>query len=265
MKKYIVIGNPIEHSLSPKLHNYWFKLNNITANYEKELLDDNELENFANKIKDKQIHGANVTVPFKEKIISYVDTLSEEAKAANSVNTLYLSEKKIIGHNTDIVGFYHSLKNNFIKFKFDKALILGSGGASPSIIVALKRLGVKKIFVSNRTKDKAVNLKKKFKFIEVINWGETVKADIIINTTSLGLNMSDKIDLNYDLFGSESFFYDLIYKPENTNFLENAKKRGNSVQNGLMMFVYQAAESFKIWHGINPKIDEKLIDFLKYD
>ncbi len=160
MKKYIVIGNPIEHSLSPKLHNYWFKLNNITANYEKELLDDNELENFANKIKDKQIHGANVTVPFKEKIISYVDTLSEEAKAANSVNTLYLSEKKIIGHNTDIVGFYHSLKNNFIKFKFDKALILGSGGASPSIIVALKRLGVKKIFVSNRTKDKAVNLKK---------------------------------------------------------------------------------------------------------
>ena len=265
MKKYVVIGNPIEHSLSPKLHNYWFKKKNLIANYEKEKLSDNQLENFVKKIKDKQINGANVTVPFKEKIIPFVDELSEEAKEANSVNTIYLSGSKIKGHNTDILGFYLSLKNLDTKFRNNSALILGAGGVTASIIIALKRLGLKKIFICNRTKEKAIKLKDRFKFIEILDWGEAIKSDIIINSTSLGLNKNDTIDFNLDNFDKSSIFYDVIYKPAETNFLKNAKRKGCEVQNGLMMFIYQAAESFKIWHNIEPAIDKDVINFLKND
>ena len=106
MKIYSVIGNPIEHSLSPKIHNYWFKENGIKAKYEKQSLLDNQLEDFVKKIKNKEIYGANVTVPFKEKIIPFMDKLTYEASEANSVNTIYLYKNNVVGHNTDIFGFY---------------------------------------------------------------------------------------------------------------------------------------------------------------
>ena len=265
MKKYIVIGNPIEHSLSPKLHNYWFKKKNLIANYEREKLLDNQLENFVKKIKDKQINGANVTVPFKEKIIPFMEELTEEAKEANSVNTIYLSGGKIKGHNTDILGFYLSLKNSDTKFRNNSALILGAGGVTASIIISLKKLGLKKIFICNRTKEKAIKLKDRFKFLEILDWGETIKSDIIINSTSLGLNKNETIDFNLDNVDKNSIFYDVIYKPDETNFLKNAKRKGCKVQNGLMMFIYQAAQSFKIWHNIEPTIDKDVINFLKND
>ncbi len=265
MKKFIVIGNPIEHSLSPKLHKYWFKEKNLNANYEKEKLSDEELENFVKKIEDKKIDGANVTIPFKEKIIPFMDKLSLEAKEANSVNTIYSLDNTIIGHNTDISGFYLSLKNSNIKFKNNSALVLGSGGVTASIIIALKQLGIKNIKISNRTKEKALKLKDRFKFLEVLDWGETIKADIIVNSTSLGLKQHDKIDFNYKIFDNESVFYDVIYKPEETNFLKGAKEHGCYIQNGLMMFIYQAAESFKIWHNSEPKIDKNLVDYLNND
>ena len=160
MKKYFVIGNPINHSLSPKLQNYWIKSNHISAIYEKKKLNDNELENFILKIRHKEINGINVTVPFKKKVIPYLDQLSFEAKNTQSVNTIYLDNNKLVGHNTDIEGFELSLKN----LKFDllnkEILILGAGGVVPSIIFALKKMKVSKITLSNRSKYKAENLKK---------------------------------------------------------------------------------------------------------
>ena len=160
MKKYLVIGNPIEHSISPKLHNYWFKENFIDAYYDKLKVNESDLEYFINKIRNKEIAGANITVPFKEKIIPFIDKLTEEASYANSVNTIYLSGNNIIGDNTDITGFYLSLKTQNLNLTNKLAFILGSGGVTPSIIIALKRLGVKNIIVSNRTKKKAEELKK---------------------------------------------------------------------------------------------------------
>ena len=138
MKNFLVIGNPIEHSISPKIHNYWFKKNGIKATYDKILLIENQLEDFINRIRSKEIYGANITVPFKEKIMPYIDTLSNEAREANSVNTIYLSNDKVVGHNTDIEGFYLSLKNKKLNFRNKNSLILGSGGVTPSIIIALK-------------------------------------------------------------------------------------------------------------------------------
>ena len=130
MKKYLVIGNPLEHSLSPKIHNFWFKQNKINAIYNKETLEDADLENFIKMIRDKKIEGANITVPFKVKIIKFIDILSDEAKNANSVNTVYMSGNNIMGHNTDIAGFYLSLKSETINFK-DKNILFWGPGALP--------------------------------------------------------------------------------------------------------------------------------------
>ena len=105
MKKYLVIGNPIEHSLSPKLHNYWIKKNNINAIYEKQKLSKNEIEGLILQIKEKKINGINVTVPFKKTVIPYLDRLSLESESTQSVNTIYLDDNKVVGHNTAISGF----------------------------------------------------------------------------------------------------------------------------------------------------------------
>ncbi len=265
MKNYLVIGNPIEHSISPKIHNYWFKANGIKANYNKEKLSENQLEEIINKIRDKNIDGINITVPFKEKIIPFIDKLSSEAEEAKSVNTIYLKENKVIGHNTDILGFYLSLKMNGLNSKIEKALILGSGGVTPSIIIGLRRLGVENITISNRTKSKAISLKERFNFLNILEWGETIQADVVINSTSLGLNSNDNIFLDYNIIKPNTIFYDVIYNPKETNFLKTAKKHGCYIQNGLMMFIHQAAQAFKSWHNIEPLIDKKLIDFIQDD
>ena len=158
MKKYLVIGNPIEHSLSPKLHNYWFQNNNIKAVYEKQKLAEEDFENLIVKIKKEKIHGVNVTVPFKKTIICYLDQLSAEAKNTESVNTIYLDNKKIIGHNTDINGFKLSIEKQNFDLINKKVLILGAGGVVPSIIFALNKMNVSEITISNRTKQKAQKL-----------------------------------------------------------------------------------------------------------
>lgn len=265
MKNYTVIGTPIKHSISPKIHNYWFNMKKIEAIYNKTELTENDLENFVKKIKNKEIDGANVTVPFKEKIIPFLDKLSDEAKEANSVNTIYLSGNDVIGHNTDIAGFYLSFEKRKKEFQNKNALLLGSGGVAPSIIIALKRLGIDKIFVSNRTIEKAYNLKKRFQYLNILEWGATEKANLIINSTSLGLNKEDKIEINYKVFEKGSFFYDVIYNLSETNFLRLARNHGHKTQNGLLMFMYQAAEAFKTWHKVKPNIDKNLIDYLKND
>jgi shikimate dehydrogenase len=260
MKKYIVIGNPIEHSLSPKLHNYWIGENNIDAIYGKKQLKENDIEAIINEVKNDKINGINVTVPFKKSIIPYLDQLTLIAKEAQSVNTIFKKDNKIFGDNTDIGGFEHSLKHINYDVKNKKIFILGAGGVVPSIILALKKLGVSKISLSNRTKEKAEDLKKIYKDLEVISWGQCVDFDIIINATSLGLKKDDQIELDFSKLKSDKLFYDVIYNPSKTNFLLKGEKLGNKIENGKMMFIYQAQLAFKIWHNILPKVDDKLLD-----
>ena len=262
MKKYLVIGNPIEHSLSPKLHNYWIKNNNIDAIYEKKKLDKNDLEDLILQVKEKKIHGINVTVPFKKTVISYLDKLSKEAESTQSVNTIYLDKGKTVGHNTDIDGFEFGIK----KIKFDpsnkKILILGAGGVVPSIIFALNKMKVSKIIISNRTKEKAENLRNLFNNLNIVGWGDVPNFDMIINATSLGLKKEDKINLDFSLIGQNKFFYDVIYNPKETNFLKEGKKLGNRIENGKLMFIYQAISAFYVWHGVKPAIDNDVIKLL---
>ena len=262
MKKYLVIGNPINHSLSPKLHNYWFEKNNINANYGKKKINKSEIQDVISEIKDNKLDGINVTVPFKSDVIPFLDILTDESRITKSVNTIYIHDKKLVGHNTDIKGFELSLRETLFNLQNKTIFILGAGGVVPSIIYALEKLGVSKITVSNRTKQKAVDLKKIFSNINVVDWGDQPEFDMIINATSLGLNKEDNIDLNFNNINKEKFFYDVIYNPKKTNFLKTGKNLGCKVSNGKMMFIYQAFEAFRLWHKVQPEINEDLMTFL---
>ena len=262
MKKFLVIGNPIEHSLSPELHNYWIKNNGIDAIYEKQKLNENELEQIISKVKDKKINGVNVTVPFKKKVIPYLDELSFEAQSTQSVNTIYLKDNKVVGHNTDIFGFETSIKKSDYNLNNKEVLILGAGGVVSSIIFALIKMKVSKIKICNRTKEKAENLKKFYKNLEIIKWGEVSNFDMIINATSLGLKKEDNLNLDFSSISGNKFFYDVIYNPSETNFLKTGRELGSKTLNGKLMFVYQAFSAFTIWHQQKPEINENVIKLL---
>ena len=262
MKKFLVIGNPIDHSLSPKLHNYWIKKNKLNAIYEKQKLENSDLEKLLFQVKEKKIYGINVTVPFKNSIITFLDELTLEAKATKSVNTIYLENNRVIGHNTDIGGFETSIYKSNINLENKKILILGAGGVVPSIIYALTKMKVSEITLSNRTKEKAENLKKHFKNIKIIKWGEIINFDMIINATTLGLKEKDKINLNFPSSCKNKLFYDVIYNPKETIFLKTGKNLGNNIINGKLMFIYQALLAFDIWHKLKPDVNEEVLKLL---
>ncbi len=257
MKKYLVIGNPIEHSLSPNLHNYWLNKNKISGNYDKKLLTDEKVGEFLKS--NQKISGINVTVPFKKTVLNHCTELTELASISQSVNTIIFSNEKIIGDNTDIYGFEQSLKDLNFDGLNKTALILGAGGVVSSVVIALNNLGLKNIVISNRTKNKAEALAKEYNLI-VSDWGKVVDFDIIINCTSIGLKSNDNLGLDFSNIKNK-IFYDIIYKPK-TKFLIDAEGSGNKIIDGKMMFLYQAQKSFEIWHGIKPEINEEVINLL---
>ena len=277
MKKYLVVGNPINHSLSPKLHNYWFKENNIDAVYEKKQVKESDIGGIISEMRNGKIDGINVTVPFKKSIIPFLDKIVIPEKT-QSVNTIYIEKNnitglnKIVGRNTDIRGFEYSLEHIKYSIKGKRIFILGAGGVTPSIIYALEEMKPSIIMLSNRTKKKAENLKKLFPQLELVEWGNIKDFDMIINTTSLGLKKNDKIPINYDQIESGKFFYDVIYNPKKTNFLLEAEKRGHQIENGKMMFVYQAQQAFSlftiapnVWNGLLPLVNKKVLQLLEND
>jgi len=263
VKKYLVVGNPVEHSLSPKLHNYWLSSNKIDAIYGKLQAYDDDLKELCSSIKNGQINGINITVPFKKKIIPHLDILSGHALRTQSVNTVCLNNGNVTGYNTDIDGFELSLKKLDYDVRNKKVMILGAGGVGPSIIYALKKMNAPRIYLSNRTKEKAQILKKLFDGLDVIDWGILPEFDMIINATSLGLKENDKFEIDFSKAGNNKLFFDVIYNPFSTDFSKAGNKPGNIIENGLNMFLFQAQKAFSIWHNIEPKIDQKVIKFLE--
>ena len=264
MRKYLVIGNPIDHSLSPKLQNCWIKENNIDATYDKIKLKYHEIKNFTQDIKEQKIAGCNVTVPFKKTIIPFLDKLSPEAQKTQSVNTITFDNGDLVGHNTDIAGFDTAIRKLNFSVKGKKVLILGAGGVVPSIIFALKNMHVQEIVISNRTREKAENLKVLFNDLKILDWGNLTDFNMVINATSLGLN-NEKINLNFSSLGNDKLFYDVIYNPPETHFLKMGKELGYMTENGKTMFVYQALEAFKLWHKIEPKVNKETFKLLDND
>ena len=216
-------------------------------------------------LKNGKLNGINITVPLKSEFISHVDELSNESKETNSINTIYNLNGKLIGHNTDIAGFELAIRHCKYDCSNKKILIIGAGGVVPSIILALKRMKVDKIFLKNRSHNNAKKLKSLYPQISLIDWNKSVEADMIINATSVGLKKGEKLDLNIESFGSNKFFYDVIYNPKETRFLEKARKLGNRTENGKMMFIYQAHQAFSVWHKVFPEIDSDVIKLIEND
>ncbi|WP_440921963.1 shikimate dehydrogenase [Candidatus Pelagibacter sp.] len=264
MKKYLVIGNPIDHSLSPKLQNWWLKENNIDATYDKIKLEVHEIKNFIQEIKEQRIAGCNVTVPFKKTVIPFLDKLSREAEQTQSVNTITFDNGDLVGHNTDIAGFDTAIKKLNFSLRGKKVLILGAGGVVPSIIFALKNMHVQEIIISNRTIEKAENLRALFNDLKILEWGNLTDFHMIINATSLGLN-NETINLDFSSLGDDKLFYDVIYNPHETHFLKMGKQLGHKIENGKTMFIYQALEAFKLWHKIEPKVNTDTFKLLEND
>ena len=264
-KKYGIIGNPLSHSLSPLLHNFWFTKYNIKAKYTLIEIRADQIGEIVNKIKRKELQGINVTTPYKQAIIPFLDLVVNEAKEISSVNTIYLNdENKIIGENTDIYGFDCSfvkkLKDEDLFKK--KVLILGAGGVAPTIIHALLKKKTEKLFLSNRTTKKAEDVKKKYPFIEIIPWenieNKSKDMDVIINATTLGTKNGNDFDQRIKKFNANLIYYDVVYNPLETTMLKNFKEKKAKTFNGLEMFLYQGQKSFYLWNNINPVVDEEL-------
>ena len=265
-KKFAIIGNPIKHSLSPILHKYWFNKYGLDASYSVIEADDKDLKNIINKIRDNELTGINVTLPFKQKIINQTDKIINDAELTGSVNTILFDNEKIIGENTDVFGMQAAYLKEIHNCSGKNSLVIGAGGVSPSVILSLQKSGVKKISITNRTKEKCIFLKKKFNYLNILPWNnlknEIKNFDIIINATSLGLKGGEEFNFNFSTTKNNVIYIDTIYNPLETKTYKFLKEKERKVFNGLDMFIYQGQKSFYLWNKINPEIDEGLIKLL---
>ena len=260
-KTYAIIGNPVAHSLSPILHNYWFKKYKIDANYSLLNIEENNLESVTQKIRNKELNGINITLPYKQKIIPFIDRLINDAQLTNSVNTIFLDDtNSLVGENTDVFGLQAAYLKEIINAEKKSALVIGAGGVSPSVIFSLQKSKVKNISIVNRTHDKSSFLKQKFKFLDILDWtslkDEIKKFDIIINATSLGLKNGADFEFNFENVKKDLIYIDTIYNPLETKTVKYLKENKIKTFNGLDMFIYQGQKSFYLWNKINPEIDD---------
>jgi len=265
-----VIGFPVDHSVSPTIHNYWIDEHQIkTKRYEKINVDPKLFEEEVLRLKESGILGLNITVPLKELAFSFAEEQTEVVKQIRAVNTLTFKNGKVYGDNTDVVGFQRSLDQETVEKNIanKKCLVLGAGGAARAVLCALNNLKGE-VYVCNRTFEKALKIQQDFgmkpEVIEQENLVTVVgEMGFIVNTTSLGLGDTENTMVDFTQVNPQAFVYDLIYNPKLTKFLSAAKERNLRFQNGMKMLIEQAAESFKIWHNIHPKNSDELMNVLE--
>lgn len=250
MKNFVVIGDPIKHSLSPVLHNWVYKGLNIKANYSKIHVTEHKIPDFINDVRRGKWDGLNITIPHKISIIDYMDEVDPYATSIGSINVVMLHNNKLIGNNTDWYGFLLALKNNRIDVNKKEVILIGSGGVSKAIIFGLKQEGVKKIHLFNRTFEKISHLSDEWiyphKFEKL---DEFITHDsIIINCTSLGMNANIS-PIKKKVLNKDQVIIDTIYAPLKTKMVMDAESTGARAMMGLDMFIYQALASIDLWFG----------------
>jgi len=269
--KLFVLGNPIKHSKSPIIHNLWLKKINKEIIYEKKLLSEKQLGSMINMIRRGECLGFNITLPYKTKILKFLDYYEENVKQIGAANTVYVKGNKIMGANTDGEGFVSSLKHE-VKMNLNniKVFVIGAGGASRGILLELLKYPIKEICICNRNVMNAKKLKKNLSLyslnckITLQKWQRKKilrKYDLVINTTSFGMKLRENLNFNFCALRKRTVVYDLIYNPIETNFLKKAKKLNLRSYNGVGMLVRQAAESFARW--FNKRVSEKDINEVK--
>ena len=261
-----VLGNPISHSKSPRMHNYWLKQNKLNGYYVPIKV---ELENFEETIwtlVSMGFSGVNVTIPHKLSALKIADESSSTAQYIGAANTLtFTKENKIYADNTDAYGFINNIKCKYPDWdpKKGMSVVLGAGGASRAVIAALLSEGSKEIIVLNRTIEKAEALKEDYdNKITVESWKNinevAASCSNIINTTSLGMNNESLIAIQPNAIPETALVSDLVYTPLETNFLKIAKNRGSRTVDGLGMLIHQGVPGFEAWFGQKPLVTEEL-------
>ena len=245
MKKYGLLGYPLGHSFSRNYFNQKFEAERIDAEYLN--FEIPEIKEIKNVIKENpELNGLNVTIPYKEQVIAYLDDLDQDARLIGAVNVIKFSKGlfgkvKLKGYNSDIIGFKQSIEP-LLKEHHRKALILGTGGASKAVFQGLKQLGVASTFVSRKAKEYCITY-------EEITPKVMEQYTVIVNTTPLGMypNVNACPDIPYDLLTSDHLLYDLLYNPDETLFMRKGKEKGAVVKNGLEMLLLQAFAAWEIW------------------
>ena len=270
-KHFAVIGNPIHHSLSPKIHAAFAKEIGLNINYEALLSPLDQFEHTVLQLMKQKFSGANITLPFKKEACQLADTCSDQAKIAEVVNTLEFKDDQIIGHNTDGIGLVRDLEqNHHINLVGKKILLIGAGGAAEGVIHALLEKKPSELMFTNRTIEKSKALKYKMHihaetFGASLNVIEIAKLphqyfDVILNATSASLNDAE-LGIDNKVFHEACLAYDMMYGKE-TLFIKQAKSQKADTSDGLGMLVEQAAEAFFIWHNIKPQT-KSVIDLFR--
>lgn len=247
MQKYGLIGYPLGHSFSKNFFNQKFESEHIDAQYVN--FEIPNIKEFKDVLKyNPDLHGLNVTIPYKEQVIPYLDGLDEDARLIGAVNVIkfshgFLGKTKLIGYNSDVIGFKRSIEP-LLKPSHRRALILGTGGASKAVFHGLKKLAVEPVFVSRTAKEGC------------LTYGELTREiidqhTIIVNTTPLGMfpNVDSCPDIPYEWLTPDHLLYDLLYNPDETLFMKKGKERGATVKNGLEMLLLQAFAAWQIWNS----------------
>jgi shikimate dehydrogenase len=262
-KTYCIIGDPIDHSLSPAIHNAAFNTLGLNCSYIAFRVQEGQLKNSIDSLRSINIGGFNVTMPHKVKVLNYVDRCDKTVQLVGAANTVNNEEGKLCAYNTDVAGFIRPLRERKVVFNGIQVMILGAGGAARAVVVALSgEKGIANINIFNRKSDRAtnlVNLVKKLGLNANIISNDDVqkiayKSDLIINTTPLGMSNEESLIKSASI-SKNSIVYDIVYKPLNTKLIENAKTAGAQVVYGYEMLLEQATESFKIWLKMDPPID----------
>lgn len=268
-KEYGVVGCPVSHSMSPDMHNDAFHHLEINANYKPIHVEPSGLENAINMFRAVGLSGFNITIPHKVKVMKYLDGIDELAKEIGAVNTVILQDDKFIGYNTDGLGFLKGIQEEFGILNNKRILLIGAGGASRAIYFTFAKETNCSVDITNRTIEKAEQLKQNCKYnietniLTLTDAEQSLeKYDMIVNTTQVGMSPEvDDIPIILSNLKQDVIVVDIIYNPLETKFLKNAREQGARIQNGVSMLANQGALAFEIWTGQIPdaKRMEKII------
>jgi len=264
MRMFLVAGNPISHSMSPVMHNAAFReLGLDDCTYQSMELDKESLPSLISLLREGKVMGANLTTPLKEAVIPYLDKLSQDATSCGSVNTLIPNGDILIGDTTDGEGCVKALSSKGINLMRKRVLVIGAGGAAKAITHSIAKRGPKKLYIVNRTVDRAERLAETLKAYDNISprgWKGLdhclERSNIVINCTTLGMSGSNgEVPISMDKLDSSKVVMDIVYEPLRTRLLKEAEDAGSLTIDGLDMLVHQGAISFERWTGLKPPLD----------
>ena len=261
-----VVGWPIKHSKSPALHGHWLKRYGLAGEYRPIALSPDEFEAGLRKLSKKGFKGVNITIPHKETVLKFADSITDSAALIGAANTIHFHADGTIGaDNTDGYGFIQNLRQNAPQWdpKSGPALVIGAGGAARAVVWALLNEGAPTVRLANRTRIRAENLANHFGAkVEVVEWNDVSEAmdgaATIVNTTSLGMEGQPELRVHFDDAPLSALVTDIVYTPLITPFLEKAQARGLDTVDGLGMLLHQAVPGFESWFGQKPEVDDEL-------